>query len=559
MELRSQKLLGRPDGSMYRSLLKCMCYTDSDLDKPIIAIANSWSTVCPGHFNLRTVAEHVRRGIADGGGTAVEFGVIGACDGLAQMHEGMRYILPTRELIAGDVEAMVKAHPIDGLVLLGSCDKIVPGMLMAASRLDVPTVFVNGGPMVSRPFAKWNAFGGEKMDISSVVEAAELARTGRMSEEDFRELEDAAAGGPGSCQYLGTANSMCCFAEALGMSPTGSATIPATDEARLQAGYHAGKAVMDLLERGITAKQIITRASIENAIAVMMAIGGSTNIVLHALALAYEAGIDLTLADVAALSDRVPQVASIMPASKYDLEDFHLAGGVPAVMKEIVESLATASMTVSGRSVAENLRAAETTNRDVIKTAGQPVSATGGLVILYGNVAPDGAVTKRAAIPPHMLLFEGPARIFDSEAETMDAIHAGKVAAGDVVVIRYEGPKGGPGMPEMYAPLKMLAGAGLGQQVGVITDGRFSGSNSGLAVGYISPEAQAGGPLAALIDGDRITIDVENRTLSAAMPAGRLESIRVKPPRRYKGYLGLYSKVVSSAAEGAIIDPDRIG
>ena len=559
MTLRSEKLLARPTGGIYRALFKSMAYTDDDLNKPIVAIANSWSTLCPGHFNLRGVADRVKQGIVDAGGTPVEFGVIGACDGLAQMHEGMRYILPTRELIAGDVEAMVKAHPIDALVLLGSCDKIVPGMLIAAARLDIPAILVNGGPMVSKPFAKWNAFGGDKMDIASVMEASELARTGEMSEEDFLELENAAAAGPGSCQFLGTANSMCCFTEALGMSLPGTATIPAVDDRRLQTGYLAGKTILNLIAQGITAKRIITRPSIENAVAVMMAIGGSTNIVLHSLALAFEAGIDFSLDDIAAMSDRIPQLASLMPASKYDLEDFHLAGGVQAVMKELADRLHLPSMTVSGKDLGENIRSAETTNPDIIKTVDRPVANAGGLTILYGNIAPAGAVTKRAAIAADMLVFEGPAKVFDSEDDTIDGLHAGKIVAGDVVVIRYEGPKGGPGMPEMYAPLKLLAGAGLARSVAVITDGRFSGSNSGLAMGYISPEAQEAGPLAALKDGDRITIDIDNRKLSAAIPQERLNAISVKPPRPYKGYLGLYAKVVSSASKGAIIDTDRIG
>lgn len=559
MELRSKKLLARPDGAMFRSLFKAMQYTDSDLDKPIVAVANSWNTVCPGHYNLRDVADNVKQGIRDAAGTPVEFGVIGACDGLAQMHEGMRYILPTRELIAGDVEAMVKAHPIDALVLLGSCDKIVPGMLMAAARLDIPTILVNGGPMLCNTFTKWNAFGGEKLDISSVAEATEVLRKGDMSEEDFLALENAAPCGPGSCQFLGTANSMCCFSEALGMTPAGTAMIPATSPDRLQTGYLAGKSIMRLLNRGITARQIITRNSIENAVAVMMAIGGSTNIVLHSLALAYEAGISFSLADIAALSDKIPQIASLMPASKYDMEDFHLAGGIPAVMRELGDRLDMGAMTVSGEEARQNVKSARALNSDIIRTAADPFASSGGLVVLYGNIAPQGAVTKTAAIPEHLFSFEGPARVFDNEAAAIDAVRADQVNPGDVMVIRYEGPKGGPGMPEMWAPLKLLAGAGLAQKVAVITDGRFSGSNSGLAIGYISPEAQQAGPLAALMDGDMINIDINNRQLSADVPPERLNSICPRPPRPYRGYLGLYSKIVSSAAKGAIIDIDNIG
>ena len=554
MLLRSKKLLARPDGALYRALFKCMDYDDRDLDKPIIAVANSWNTVCPGHYNLRQLSDRVKKGIKEAGGTPVEFGLIGACDGLSQMHEGMRYILPTRELIANDIEAMVHAHPIDAVVLLGSCDKIVPGMLMAAARLHMPAILVNGGPMKSKPYAKWNAFGGDKMDISSVMQAAELVRTGRMSEEDYFELEEAAAGGPGSCQFLGTANSMCCFAEVLGLSLPGTATIPAVQDERFQVGYIAGKQIMQLLKQGITARQVINRQSIENAVTAMSAIGGSTNIVLHALALAYEAEVAFSLSDFADLSAKVPQVAAIMPASKYDMTDFHEAGGVPAVMKELGDYIHTGLITVSGKTVGENISEAGIRNANVIRGLDKPFAEGGGLVVLYGNIAPEGAVTKKAAIPEHMLLFEGPAAVYNSESEAIKGIRTGEVIEGNVVVVRYEGPKGGPGMPEMFAPLKMLAGAGLREKVALITDGRFSGANSGLAVGYISPEAQEAGPLAALKDGDVITIDIENKRLSAEISEERLKSVKVKPARRYKGYLGLYSRIVSSAARGAIID-----
>ncbi len=558
MPLRSQELLHKLDGAFARVLLKCMGYTDSDIKKPLIGIANSWNTLCPGHFNLRQVSEHVKKGIKEAGGTPLEFGVIGACDGLAQMHEGMRYILPTREIIANSIEAMVKAHPIDAIVMLGSCDKIVPGMLIAAVRLDIPAILVNGGPMLSNKYEKWNAYGGDKIDTASIMEAVELVRTGKMSEADFKDLTDAAAAGPGSCQFLGTANSMCCLAEALGLVLPGTAMIPAVDKERLRTGYLAGEAIMHLLEHGITAKQIINKQSLENAIMVMSAIGGSTNIVLHSLALAYEAQIEFDIDDIGELSAKTPQIASIMPASKYDATDFHLAGAVPAVMKELKALLNSQCMTVSGKSVSENISDAKITNPDIIKTIDNPFAKEGGLIVLYGNLAPEGAVTKTAAIEKDMLFFEGPAKVFDGELETIKGIRAGKIAAGDVIVIRYEGPKGGPGMPEMWAPLKLLAGAGLLSKVAVITDGRFSGSNSGLGVGYISPEAQEAGPLAALKDGDLITIDIKKRKLSADIPQERLKSIKARPVRQYKGYLGLYSKIVSSASKGAIINPENI-
>ena len=553
MLLRSKELLTRPDGALNRCLFKCMGYKDRDLDRPIVAVANSWSTLCPGHFNLRQVSDYVRKGIKDAGGTAVEFGVIGACDGLAQMHEGMRYILPSRELIASDIESMVKAHPIDALVMLGSCDKIVPGMLMAAARLDIPSILVNGGPMLSRRFLKWNAYGGEKLDTSCLREAAELARIGKMTEEEFLEIENTAAAGPGSCQFLGTANSMCCFAEVLGMVLPGTSTVAAVSKERLKVGYHAGRSVMQLLESGITARQIIKKKSIENAMAAMMAIGGSTNVVLHSLAIAHEADIEFTLEDIAAISDRTPQIAAMIPASKYDMTDFHGAGGIPAILKELENHICDDQMTVSGKTVVQNISQAKIIDPNVIRNIDNPISSDGGLAILRGNIAPDGAVAKKAAIPEHMLYFEGTAKVFDSESEAIDGIRRNNVSPGDVVVIRYEGPKGGPGMPEMCGPLKILAGAGLAQKVAVITDGRFSGSNSGLAVGYISPEAQESGPLAVLEDGDAISIDIDKRELTAHIEPDRLKHIRAKPPRKCRGYLGLYAKIVSSAARGAII------
>ena len=556
--LRSKRLLARPHGALCRALFKCAGHLEQDLDKPIIAIANAWSTVCPGHFNLRDVSDNVKRGIMDSGATAVEFGVIGACDGLAQMHEGMRYILPMRELVANDIEAMVKAHPIDAVVMLGSCDKTVPGMLMAAARLDVPVIFVNGGPMKSGFFSKWSPYGGEKVDISAIIEAVGLVASGKMSRDDFAELEEAAASGPGSCQMLGTANSMCCFAEAIGLSLPGSATISADDQARMQAGYLSGKAICRLLRDGITARRIINQSSIENTLKVMSAIGASTNIVLHTLALAYDAGVSLSLSKLAELMSEVPQIVAIIPASKYDMADFHAAGGVPAVMQELMGYLKGDLITVSGKTVGENARGAQVTNTELIRSLSNPFASDGGLTVLYGNLAPEGAISKKAAIPREMLFFKGPARVYDSEADTIDAIYNGKVVPGDVVVIRYEGPAGGPGMPEMCGPLKLLAGASLADKVALITDGRFSGSNSGLAVGHISPEAQKGGPIAAIEKGDLITIDVLNRELSAHVPAERLKHIRIKPRRHYKGYLGLYSKLVCSAAKGAIIDLEEI-
>ncbi|GAB6180030.1 dihydroxy-acid dehydratase [Desulfotomaculum defluvii] len=548
---RSKEILHFPDWALNRSLYKSMGYTDEDLDKPLVAVVNSWNNVVPGHYNLREVSEAVKAGIREAGGTPVEFGTIAACDGIAQGHEGMRYILPTRDLIANDIEMMIQAHRFDGMVLLGSCDKIVPGMLMAAARLDLPAIFVNGGPMMPGHFK------GRDTDSSIVQESLGALKAGEMTEAEYKELENCACPGPGSCAMLGTANTMCCLAEAMGMALPGSSTIPAVDAGRFRSAQQSGRVIVDLIKRGITAGQIITKDSLANAVRVSSAIGGSTNVALHIPAIAYEANVDYDLEWFHGLSQGTPHIAGIMPATEYDLADFHTAGGVPAVMKELVSLLNTDCITVTGKTVFENIQSAAIKDPRVIKTMANPFHENGGLAVIKGNLAPNGAVTKPAAIASELLKFRGPARVFDSEQLAIGAIETGKIQPGDVVVIRYEGPKGGPGMPEMFKPMKLLVGMGLAKKVALITDGRFSGSNNGCFVGHISPEAMEGGPLALVREGDLIDIDIPNRQLNIEISSEEL-AIRKKDwqapvPRVSRGYLALYARITESADKGAII------
>jgi dihydroxy-acid dehydratase len=555
---RSQDILTPPEWSMQRSLYKSMGYSDYDLDRPLIGIANSWNRVVSGHYNLRLVSDYVKQGIHQAGGTPVEFGVIGACDGIAQGHEGMHYILPTRDLIANSIEMMIQAHRLDAMVLLCSCDKIVPGMLMAAARLDLPAIVVVGGPMEGGC-----QFDERAADVSSLTEALGMLNAGKIDEDTFRWLEDGAGPTCGSCSFLGTANTMCCVAEALGMCLPGSATIPATHAARLRVAQASGRQIVELLKRGITARAIINGKGLENAIRVSTAIGGSTNAALHIPAVAYEADCcEITMDVFEELCRSTPHIAKMNPAAPANVPDFHAAGGVQAVMKEILPLLHGDALTVSGQTVAENIAAAETTDRGrtgvrVIRTLADPWSAQGGLAILRGNLAPNTAITKPAAIRPDMHTFTGPARCFDSEASAQEAILGGIVQPGEVIVIRYEGPKGGPGMREMYMAMKLLYGTGLALQTALVTDGRFSGTNNGCFVGHISPEAAEGGPLAVVEDGDVITIDIPNRSLHLHVSDGeireRLSRWQRPPLRITKGYLALYSRLAESADKGAII------
>jgi dihydroxy-acid dehydratase len=552
MKWRSQDVLGRPEWSMQRSLLKSMGYSDYDLERPLIGIANSWNRIVPGHYNLNLVSDYVQQGIRQAGGTPVEFGVIAACDGYAQGHEGMHYILPTRDLIANDIEMMIQAHRLAAVVLLGSCDKIVPGMLMAAARLDLPAIMVVGGPMEGGC-----TFDRRAADVSSLTEALGMLKAGLIDEDTYDRLEDCAAPTCGSCSFLGTANTMCCVAEAMGMCLPGSATIPATHADRLRSAQQSGRQIVELVRQGITARAILNQKGIENGIRVSTAIGGSTNVALHIPAIGYEADCEVTMDLFEQLSRATPHIAKMNPAAAPNVPDFHAAGGVPAVMKEILPLLHGDAMTVSGRTVAENVAHAQTGDRGIIRTMDEPWSQEGGLAILRGNLAPNTAITKPAAIAPEMRTFTGPARCFDSEEAATQALAEGSIRGGDVIVIRYEGPKGGPGMREMYMAMKLIYGYGLALKTALVTDGRFSGTNNGCFVGHISPEAAEGGPIAIVRDGDRITVDIPNRSLHLHLSdneiQARLAQWQRPPPKCTSGYLSLYARLAESADKGAII------
>jgi dihydroxy-acid dehydratase len=552
MTLRSQRMLSRPEYSLNRSYYKSMGYTDSDLEKPIIGIANAWSTTVPGHSNLRQVSESLREGIRDAGGTPVEFGVIGACDGIAEGHDGGRYILPTRDIIADSIELMVQAHQYDAVVLLGSCDKIVPGMLMAAARLDLPAILVNGGPMLGGPVIH-----GRKSDTTSIMEGLGRLRKGEITEQELIQMEDSCAPTCGSCSFLGTANSMCCVSEALGMSLPGSAMVPATYNDRFKVAQESGRSIVNLVEKNITARRIITRQSIENAVRLNSAIGGSTNVALHIPAIAYEAKVEFDITVFDTISRSTPLVAKMNPAAYGNVIDFYESGGVPVVMNELSSLLNLDAVTVTGKSVWENIKDCRSPNNEVVKTFSEPFSTSGGLAVLFGSLSPHSAVTKPAAILPQMLTFTGPAKVFDSEDEANAAIMNGEIEPGSVIVIRYEGPKGGPGMPEMFKPMKLLHGLGLSDKVALITDGRFSGTNNGCFIGHISPEAAEGGPIALVQDGDLIEIDIPEKSLNILVDADTLEARRMAwrapPPRVTEGYLYRYAKMAESAHKGAII------
>lgn len=555
--LRSQAILKRYEFSFNRAVYKSMGFSDSDLEKPIIGIANTWSELVPGSTNLRQVADHVRKGIQSAGGTAVEFGVIGACDGTAQGCEGMRYILPSRELIANDVEVMVQAHQLDGIVLLGSCDKIVPGLLMAAARLDLPAILLPGGPMQGGA-----VFDGKASDLTSLSEGCGMLSAGKVTEDELVELEESCCPGCGSCSFYGTANTMCCLSEALGMTLPGGALIPAVYAERLRMAARTGEAIVDLVKKQVNARQIINKKSLSNAVRVLNATGGSTNGVLHLLAIGYEAGIECeeVMQMVEQYVDNTPLVAKVNPASKYNMEDFYLAGGIPAVMKEISPLLSQDVMTVTGKTVRENLEAAKSARQGnpVIRTMADPFSKSGGIAVLRGNLAKDGCITKPSAIAREMQSFTGTARVFDCEEDAEEAILGGVIREGDVLVIRYEGPKGGPGMREMYKAMKYLYGRGLAKSTAIVTDGRFSGTNNGCFAGHISPEASEGGVIAVVEDGDKITIDIPAKSITLHVGEEELKerfrNWKAPEPKYKKGYLGVYSRLASSASRGGVLD-----
>ncbi len=553
---RSQQVLQRPDWCDLRAMFKGMGFGDDDLERPLIGIANTWSEINPGHTNLRQLADYVKRGIYRAGGTPVEFGTIGVCDGVATANKGMHYVLPTREVIASSVELMAEANRLDGLVLLGSCDKIVPGLLMAAARLDIPCILLAGGPMLSGP--KYN---GRPSDAVSPTEAIAKLQIGEATLEEVYDIEELSEPTCGSCAFLGTANTMCCLSEAMGMSISGSALIPAVYNERIRAAFKTGEKIVELVNKDVMSRDIITSASLTNAVKLLLAIGGSTNAVLHLPAIAYDAGLNpqdiITAIDE--FSYEIPLIAKVNPSSGYDMESFYQAGGVPQVMLELKNVLDLDCMTVDGVSVGENLsrfRNRYGINSNIIKTFEEPFTTTSGLSVLRGNLAPDSGIAKPAAIHPDVLKFTGEAIVFETEDECMAAISEKKIKAGHVVVIRYEGPKGGPGMREMYKPMKLLYASGLDTSTAIITDGRFSGTNNGCFVGHISPEAASGGPIAIVENGDKITIDVKKRKLHLHVSDEEIQE-RFQEwsyvPKKVKGYLATYVKLVKSADKGAIL------
>jgi dihydroxy-acid dehydratase len=555
-ELRSPESLYGLESADIRNVFKAMGYSDDDLTtkRPVIGIANSWNTLIPGHFNFNQISEQVKKGIHRAGGTVCEFGVIGLCDAIAK--DRFNYVLPSREVICDSVEIMAGANPLDGLVLLASCDKIVPGMLMAAARLDIPAIMVNAGPMLGGI-----EFGGRKSDSTSVSEALGMYKTDKISLEEYKTVEDLSCPTCGSCSFMGTANTMCCLAEAMGMSLTDAAGIPAVYAERLRLAEQSGEAICHLVRQGITARDILNKKTLENAIKVCLAIGGSTNAVLHLCALAYESESDINIMNAFdEFSRNTPTIAKVYPAGNWDMEDFWRAGGIPRVMERLQSILNMDVMTCTGKTMKENIAQFQykfPENDDVIKTMEKPFAPSGGLAVVRGNLAPNTGISKPTAIDPSVRQFTGTAVVFDSEEETNKAILDGKIKEGDVVVIRYEGPKGGPGMVEMYRALKYLSGMGLNKSTAVVTDGRFSGTNNGCFVGHISPEAAEGGPIAIVQNGDEISIDVINHTLHLHVSDDdierRLNNWKKPQPKVNKGYLNIYSKLASSADQGAII------
>ena len=539
----------------HRSLFKAMGYTDEELSRPLIGIANSKSEIVPGHIHLDRISEAVKAGIRMAGGTPIEFGAIGICDGIAMGHEGMKYSLASRELIADSCEAMGKAHPFDGMVFIPNCDKIVPGMLMAMVRVNVPSVVISGGAMLSLNVD------GRQLDLNSVFEGVGAVKSGKMSEAELMSIENNACPGCGSCSGMFTANSMNCLSEVLGLALPGNGTIPAVFAERIRLAKEAGMAVMNLVERNIRPIDILSEESFRNALAVDMALGCSTNSVLHLPAIAHEAGIEIDLDMVNEISDRVPNLCHLAPyPGGHHIQDLYYAGGVQATMNELSRGnlINTALMTVTGRTIGENIKNCLIKNHEVIRPLDNPHSKTGGIAILKGNLAPDGGVVKKSAVDPDIMVHQGPARVFNSEDEAIAEIYAGGIKKGDVVVIRYEGPKGGPGMREMLGPTSAIAGMGLDKYVALLTDGRFSGATRGASIGHISPEAMDGGPIGLLEEGDIISIDIPAGTINMLVDEEVLEERRKKfvpkEPRIKTGYLGRYARMVSSANTGAVLE-----
>ena len=537
----------------HRSLFNALGMTEEEMRKPLVGIVSSYNEIVPGHMNLDKIVDAVKLGVAMAGGTPVVFPAIAVCDGIAMGHIGMKYSLVTRDLIADSTECMALAHQFDALVMVPNCDKNVPGLLMAAARINVPTVFVSGGPMLAGHVK------GHKTSLSSMFEAVGAYAAGNMSEEDVKEFENKACPTCGSCSGMYTANSMNCLTEVLGMGLKGNGTIPAVYSERIKLAKHAGMKVMEMYEKNIRPRDIMTKEAFMNALTMDMALGCSTNSMLHPPAIAHEAGVELNVDIANEISARTPNLCHLAPAGPTYIEDLNEAGGIYAVMKEISKKglLNLDCMTVTGRTVGENIKDCVNRNPEVIRPVENPYSQTGGIAILKGNLAPDSAVVKRSAVAPEMLKHEGPARVFDCEEDAIDAIKNGRIVAGDVVVIRYEGPKGGPGMREMLNPTSAIAGMGLGSTVALITDGRFSGASRGASIGHASPEAAVGGPIALVEEGDIISIDIDNHELNVLVSDQEMEARKAKwqprTPQITTGYLARYASLVTSADRGAVL------
>ena len=550
--MRSDLMKKGLERAPHRSLFKAMGYTDEEIARPLIGVVNSANEIIPGHIHLDLITQDVKAGIRMTGGTPVEFPVIGVCDGIAMNHAGMKYSLASRELIADSIEIMAMAHPFDALVFIPNCDKIIPGMLMAALRLNIPSIFISGGPMLA------GKMDGKAVDLISVFEGVGAVKSKRMTPSSLKQLEDCACPGCGSCSGMYTANSMNCVTEALGLGLPGNGTIPAVQAARHRLAKYAGMKIMELLQKNIKPRDIATLAAFKNAIAVDMALGCSTNTVLHIPAIAHEAGISLDLNLFNKISEKTPNLCKLSPAGPHHIEDLDTAGGIQAVMKIIstIGVIDKKAMTVTGKTVEANLKSARVLDDKVIRPLHNPYSQQGGIAILRGNLAPDGAVVKQSAVAPAMQVNEGKARVFDTEDAAIKAIMDGKIKGGDIVVIRYEGPKGGPGMREMLSPTSAIVGMGLDKTVALLTDGRFSGGTQGSAIGHISPEAAEGGPIALVKEGDTIAINIPTKTLTLKVSDQELEKRRksLKPlqPAITSGYLARYAKLVTSASTGAI-------
>lgn len=541
----------------HRSLFNALGFTKEEMDKPLVGIVSSYNEIVPGHMNLDKIVNAVKMGVAEAGGVPVVFPAIAVCDGIAMGHIGMKYSLVTRDLICDSTECMALAHQFDALVMVPNCDKNVPGLLMAAARVNVPTVFVSGGPMLAGHVK------GKKRSLSSMFEAVGSYAAGTMSEEDVCEYEEKVCPTCGSCSGMYTANSMNCLTEALGMGLQGNGTIPAVYSERIRLAKHAGMAVMEMYKKDIRPRDIMTKEAILNALTVDMALGCSTNSMLHLPAIAHEVGFDFDISFANEISEKTPNLCHLAPAGPTYMEDLNEAGGVYAVMNELSELglLHLDCMTVTGKTVGENIKGVENKDTSVIRPLDNPYSKTGGLAVLKGNLAPDGGVVKRSAVAEEMMVHEGPARVFDCEEDAIAAIKGGKIVAGDVVVIRYEGPKGGPGMREMLNPTSAIAGMGLGSSVALITDGRFSGASRGASIGHVSPEAAVGGPIALIEEGDIIAIDIPNMKLDVKVTEEELEARKAKwqprEPKVTSGYLARYASMVTSGNRGAVLEIPR--